>query len=403
MHSVGREGDGLAKDGQAAWIVPGGLPGDVVQVRKRARRGDFQLATEVAIERPSPERVAPFCAEARCGGCALRAWDRRAVSRWKQAQVAAALGAAATGLGALAPLDEDGVLAYRHRVRLHLRKGEVGYFEPSSHRIVAIKDCPVLLPGFAARLFPFLAVLRKAATLTGELEAVFSPDEDRLVVEAVLEHNSDPSVLRSAVTGGLIDGAIDVAAKRRYGDPSVRLTHPASGRPFFLEPGVFSQANLGMNARLVRHVAAAVPEGARVLELHAGAGNLTFAYAQKAAAVLASEWDEQAIMCLRRNAETHAIAQLRLVAGGDVEMLRAHGGDFDTLVLDPPRTGAKQAAGLLTAFSQLRRIIYVSCDPSSLARDARLFGADYRLERAVPIDMFPGTPHVETVAVFLRT
>jgi 23S rRNA (uracil1939-C5)-methyltransferase len=179
---------------------------------------------------------------------------------------------------------------------------------------------------------------------------------------------------------------------KRHGDPYVLL----NGR-FFLEPGVFSQANLALNARLVTLVGERVPADKRILELHAGAGNLTLGLKGR---VVATEWDEQAVMCLRRNLETHGRRDVTVAQLGDLDAWRAHGADAEVLVLDPPRVGAKQTmAAVAAAPGRLERIVYVSCDPASLARDVKTLATAFRLVETVPLDMFPGTPHVESLSV----
>ena len=405
VSALGSAGDGLAQDERGErWIIPSTLPGDVVRVTRGRRRSGMAIVDAFEFERRSPERAASFCAVQRCGGCVLREWSGAAAARWKHDEVVRILERAGVEASRVQPLVADGALAYRHRTRLHRTRGGTGFFAGASHQVVAFDVCKVLHPELDARVQALIRAIAKTE-IVGEIECVYSPDDRRLAIEAVLDKSADEKAaqdaLRALVSGRVVDGAIGVGKKhgtRRHGEPSVLLRHPAfDAAKFFLEPGVFSQANLAMNARLVALVAAAVPRGARVLELHAGAGNLTLGYAAQAATVTASEWDEQAILCLRRNVEAHG-ASVKILAAGDVEALRADASGANVLVLDPPRTGAKKVAEMIG--SGFERIVYVSCDVATLARDAQIMAEKYRIVSATPVDMFFGTPHIECVAVF---
>jgi tRNA/tmRNA/rRNA uracil-C5-methylase (TrmA/RlmC/RlmD family) len=406
VEGIGAEGDGLARDAEALWIVPGGLPGDVVSVSKRGERGRFHVAAERVITQPSPNRVPSFCSELRCGGCSLREHAQAASVQWKRAHVASVLGVE------VARCLHGAQTGYRHRIRLHVRGSDVGYFEPGTHRLVSINSCPILIAEFAARVFPLVKALRKDGRLFAELELLYSPGDGRIVAEAVLDKRTEAKLaqemFRNFLKGGLLDGALEVGVKgetRRHGEPHVLMQHPSDDRArFFLEPGAFSQANVEMNAALVQAVADAVADQSSVLELHAGAGNLTVGYARKTRSAVATEWDAQALMCLRRNVESHALKQVRVVSGGDVSVLQTELKDQDTLIVDPPRTGCLDAAKWVAneAPETLKKIIYVSCDPGSLQRDRKTFQPAFKLVSALAVDMFPGTPHVEVVAIFER-
>lgn len=394
VSALGAQGDGLAVDERGArWVVPGALPGDVVTVERSREKNGLFFAETCSRSRASPERVPSYCAIEKCGGCVLREFSGGPA--WKQAEAARVLGFS------VAPIVSDARLGYRHRTRLHRVKGRTGFFAAGSHHVVAFDTCKVLLPELDARVQQLIRALAKLE-IEGEIEAVYSPDDRRFAIEIV--GAADRKAVRSLVSSGVVNGAIVRGKKssvERHGEPYVLLKHPAQvATKFFLEPGVFSQANVGMNAALVKLVSDAVPSGSRVLELHAGAGNLTLGYATKAANVIATEWDEQAVLCLRRNVEVHAV-RAQITAAGDRDALEKHGSDADVLVLDPPRTGAKAVADALAATShRFARIVYVSCDLQTLARDVKILADRYALAAVTPVDMFFGTPHIEAVACF---
>jgi len=204
------------------------------------------------------------------------------------------------------------------------------------------------------------------------------------------------------VRGTVVTGA---GARLVAGDPTVRVA---------LEPGlalevpadVFTQVNPGANPSLVATVVAlgAFAPGAHVLDLYCGAGTLSLPLARRGVTVLGIERSRVAVEAARANA-----ARLRLAAAtfraDDVARALAGPlpGPLDAVVLDPPRTGAAAAVPALAALRP-PRIVYVSCDPATLARDVRvLLGAGYRLGRVQPIDVFPQTYHVECVATLRLT
>jgi 23S rRNA (uracil1939-C5)-methyltransferase len=399
VSALGASGDGLAIDAAGErWIVPGALPGDRVQVLEQTKRQGLLVASRMTLEQPSSDRVASYCAIKGCGGCMLREWSPQASDAWKQAEAARVL--AKAGVQNLSPLVSNRALEYRHRTRLHRAKGRTGFFGAASHHIVPFDVCKVLHPELDANVQRLLKAISKSP-LSGEIEAMYSPDDQRFAIEVVIEGDEQAaqSTLRDLVSSRIVHGAIGVGkTTRRHGEPHVLVRHPMFDRAkFFLEPGVFSQANLRMNEALVRLVSERVY--GRVLELHAGAGNLTLGYASRAASIIASEWDEQAVLCLRRNVEQHGITA-RVVPGGDLAVLKAHASEANVLVVDPPRTGCKTVAAELARMEhRFDRIVYVSCDVATLARDLTTLAGRYRVTEAIPVDMFFGTPHCECLCV----
>src|SRR5207247_2005788 len=208
---------------------------------------------------------------------------------------------------------------------------------------------------------------------------------------------SEALLARAAgVRGTVVTGA---GVRLVAGDPTVRVA---------LEPGldlevpadVFTQVNPGANQRLVETVLAlgAFTPGERVLDLYCGAGNLSLPLARRGVSVLGIERSGVAVEAARANAARHGLPAATFRADHVARALASlPSGSLDAVVLDPPRAGAADA---LPALAALRppRIIYVSCDPATLARDVRtLLAAGYRLERVQPIDVFPQTYHVESV------
>jgi 23S rRNA (uracil1939-C5)-methyltransferase len=204
-------------------------------------------------------------------------------------------------------------------------------------------------------------------------------------------------VLEEAVAAGRIAGASIAAAGAGaavLGDPREHVEHP-DGAPLLIASQGFAQGNDAMNRLLVeRVVALAAPSGARVLELHAGSGNLTVALARDAAELTAVESDAAAAAACRENLAARGLAaKVREARAED-----AAGGDrVDVVVLDPPRTGARGALDGIAA-RRPDRIVYVSCDTATLGRDlGDLARLGYGVDAAVALDMFPHSAEVESI------
>jgi 23S rRNA (uracil1939-C5)-methyltransferase len=198
-----------------------------------------------------------------------------------------------------------------------------------------------------------------------------------------------------AATGGVLSGAR--FEDRPWGEE--RITLPLDGISYSVSPGGFFQANWGMNQALVRRIGAILGEsaGARLLDLYAGAGNFALPLAAKVREVVAVEGEARSIAELRGNVRANALGNVRIVRSS-VEAFRPEG-RFDALVLDPPRAGLSERALSRVREVAAGKIFYVSCNPSTLARDVRSLSNRYDLTLVEMHDFFPNTHHVEALAV----
>jgi 23S rRNA (uracil1939-C5)-methyltransferase len=189
--------------------------------------------------------------------------------------------------------------------------------------------------------------------------------------------------------------------RRLWGDDRVRVPL-IGGDEMWLRAGDFSQVSEQGNATLIAVVLelAGVTSDARVADLYAGAGNLSIPLARRAARVTAVERAPSSVEAARENARRLGLANLEVVAGATGRVLDGFVGEgrrFDVVVLDPPRAGAADALAALLELAPAR-VVYVSCNPATLARDLRTLARAYRVERVQPLDLFPQTYHVEAVA-----
>ena len=365
-------GDGVARDASGRVVfVPHGAPGDRVRARVTEAKASFARAEIVEILAAGEARVTPACAAVArgCGGCAWQHVARGAQLAAKQALVANALRKLA-GLRVHAIADPGPALGWRRRARFHVADGVVGLYAHGSHRVVALARCPQL----EARLEPALAAVIAARPPDGELALLAGHAGEIVIATRAAWPAGAKLVGRAAIAGVYAGDAV-------YGAATIEIEDGLHGGPWD-----FAQASAAGNRALVACAAAALgPAPGRVLELHAGSGNFTRAFA-------AAGWDVVASDVARP-----ARPPAGFVVGAAADVLAAATGAFDAVVLDPPRTGAADAVAGIARLAP-RAIVYVSCDAATLARDAaRLCDAGYAATDAWPIDLMPHTAHVEVV------
>ncbi|NVB79397.1 MAG: class I SAM-dependent RNA methyltransferase [Kofleriaceae bacterium] len=367
-------GDGVARDeGGRVTFVPRTAVGDRVRVKLVKEAKSFARGELVDIVAPSADRVEAPCEyfRAGCGGCQWQHVSRAAQLAAKQAIVAGAL-RNLTDLAIEPVADPAPPYGWRRRARFHVVGGKVGLYATASHRVIPIEHCPQLEPELDAAV----RVVAAASPPDGELAFVRAHDGAIAVGVERAWRGAASLVGRARIVGVLDDD-------HRHGTPIVEI-----------EPGLwtgpwdFAQASAAGNAAMIAIARAALGRGpGRLLELHAGAGNFTRAFVE-------DRWD---VLATDVAAPPKPIDGARFETGKAERVLARSAGPFDAIVLDPPRTGAAEAVEGIVKHAP-KVIVYISCDPATLGRDAaRLVAAGYRAERAWPIDLMPQTSHVEVV------
>ena len=385
-------------------LVAGGIPGERVQARIRRVAKGMAHADTVAIVEASPDRRAAF-GDPLCGGCL---YSHIAYPRQLQIK-AQVIADAFTRIGHLewpAPVivaasPEDG---YRMRARLHVRGSRFGFFREGSHDLCDAPATRQLLPATLDALERVMAAVRSIGVdSVREIELSENIDASQRVVHLETSEPRHARLLgRLVAVDGFTTGPY-VTDTISIGDAPLRLRRHVLA---------FFQGNRYLLRDLVAHVVARVPIGARLLDLYAGVGLFSVAAAVlRGAATVAIEADGIAFEDLRANA---AVAGAKLtvihspVESVGASALRAGFGDADprpdVVIVDPPRTGMSPEALASVVAMRPACLIYVSCDVATLARDARkVVDAGYAIDRADAFDLFPNTPHVETVVVLTRT
>lgn len=418
-------GRGLGRlDNGIIVLTPFVLPGEEVVVREKNIQRGFIEADPVQILRPSPDRVEPPCPYyMRCGGCDLQHMSLSAQHAAKENIAGESLTRAGVAVGELAvsaitPSPQP--LHYRYRVRLKVSpEGALGFHQAGSNAIVDIEYCHVAtkLLNEALNELRGSRFLEAMAPHIREIELLHSPADG--LIFCVLHPHRDRSFPREKATEHLpaLNLIAAVAVKKGHKvemvsqdrqEDKLRQDFAASicGREYSLTwtPGCFSQVNAEQNAVLVRlacRLAGEAP-GKDVLELFCGMGNFSIPLALQGAEVTGIERHEECIAQAVSNASRLGLRNARFFDRDVQTWLRKaarHGKSYRTILLDPPRQGMGKEILLLTDLLPAR-IIYISCDPATLARDIALLEKnDYHLSSFAPFDMFPQTHHIESVAL----
>lgn len=415
---VGADGDGIGALADATPVyVPFTLPGELVRAAPTGKRGDGIAALVESIEQPSPARITPMCRHfGACGGCAVQHWRVDEYGAWKSALLAASLRRAGFADVPLAQLVTTRPGA-RRRVDLAVRRVggalRVGLHRAGAAEVIELAECPVLHPALAALIAPLRLVLARLAGVRREASAVINlldagPD---LLLRTDAELTAADRALLADFARA--QGMPRVSWARDKGAPeTVAGLRPAStllsGIAVVPPPGAFLQASTVGEAAIVAAVLAGLPAKlpakARIAELFAGCGTLSFALAGLGR-VTAFEGDAASVAALQAGVrqaglEGRIIATLQDLARRPV--LAKEFSSFATVVLDPPYGGAAAQIAEIAA-SALRHVVYVSCNPAALARDAAVLrNAGFAVATATPIDQFLWSARLESVVVFTR-
>ncbi len=426
IESLDQEGRGIARRDGKVIFVEGALPGEQVEIETYRKKASFEVAAATTIRNPSASRTTPGCTFfGLCGGCSLQHMDART-------QVAAKQRVLEDNLRHIGKVIPEQMLpaiygpawGYRHRARLTSRyvfkKGGalVGFHEKRSSYVADMRSCEVLPRRISALLMP----LRE---LIGSLSIRARMPQ----IELAIADNADVLVLRNLdpLTAEDEDRLRTFADAHRVvfylqpkGPDTAQVFHPLdTGELYYTLPEFdvritflptdFTQVNHSVNQVLVRRALNLLnPQpGERIADLFCGLGNFTLPIARSGAQVTGIEGSAGLIRRAQQNAQINGLAGNTQFLAMDLFKIDAAQwaalGAFDKLLIDPPRDGAMELVKLIGADGP-RRIVYVSCNPATLARDAEVLVAvhGYRLRAAGVVNMFPHTAHVESMALFER-
>ena len=423
---LSHDGRGVARVEGKTVFIDDALPGERVEWTRSKRGRNFDEGRLVRVLEASADRVVPQCPHfGVCGGCALQHLSPEKQLAFKQQQLTEALTriGRVTPIEILAPLQAD-VWSYRRRARLAARwvpkkqRTVVGFRERSTPYIADLRTCAVLQPPLAGLIEP-LSRLASAMSIRNRLpqiEAAVADNAVALVVRTLEPLTSaDLALLEQFgrehnVQLWLQPGGYDTVAPLEGEAATLEYRLAAFDVTLQFLPTDFVQVNAGLNAKMIGQAVRLLnPQpGERVLDLFCGLGNFSLPLARTGAHVVGVEGEAGLIVRAQANAVRNGLAH-------ETEFFTANLVDdsfmdagwarrrYDKVLLDPPRAGAKEALPVI-ARSGARSVVYVSCHPGSLARDAGVLVQDhgYTLKAAGVMDMFPHTAHVESIALFVQ-
>jgi len=421
------DGHGIADIEGKSVFVDGAITGETVLFQRERKRKNYDEADLLEVVEVSPDRVEPPCVNFMlCGGCTLQHLSPEAQLNAKQAALRQAL----ERIGKVSPLEVLEPLAgqplgYRRRARLGARlvskKGRVlvGFREKRSSFVADMQSCETLTPELS-KLIPELSDLIGALHISArvpqieismgdnEISLVFrvldAPnDNDRELLRAFGERNTAQIWLQTGGPGTLVP----LDSEKLPDDLWYEL--PEYDLRLAFGPLDFIQVNQDLNRRMISQamkLANPQPED-RVLDLFCGIGNFTLPLARHSRRVVGVELDARMVAKATANAIRNGLDNVEFYAADLADTTAARpdwwGAGFDLVVVDPPRAGAQEVLQQIAA-TGARKLLYVSCHPGSLARDAGILCSEYgyRLRSAGAMDMFPATSHVESMALFDR-
>ncbi len=370
--AVAHGGDGVGRIEGQVCFVPYALPGDRVKVRLTRQSKNACWAEIVEIIEPSPHRIPPACANhGVCGACLWGHFAYPAQAEWKQTIVQEAMARIAGVEKEVLWVEDTSLrLGYRTRAEFHGDGEKLGFFARGTHTIVDTESSPLCHD----RINEALKTLR-TLRLKGTVTVTANPEGEELMIWTRFTQRRLKQRFQLANT------------------PKDEHT-PLAQFVFDKTPivnGTFSQSSLLLNRKLVKTVRSVLQKSTSVLDLYCGNGNLTINLPQRVD-VVGVDHTRTATKAAKRLSK-------RDYRTGNEEKMTAllQRDDWGTIVLDPPRTGAKAIMPAL-AQSRAEAIVYVSCDPATLARDVKVLAeSGWQVTYLAAVDMFPHTPHVETV------
>lgn len=434
---ISAEGSGIGKYEGLAVFVPQTAVGDCVSARILKVKKNYAFARAEELITPSSSRIAQdCCAFNRCGGCTLRHINYSAECEIKFNRVRETMrriGGVTLEPEPLVPSPDFG--RYRNKAQYPIAAdGSVGFYAPRSHRIISNSDCllePACFSAAAEALKAWIAAnnvsIYNEETHKGLLRHLYlriARATNQIMVTLVINGTGVPNPdnlitrLHGVLGSSLKSVQLNINRKATnvvLGDKNIVLfgsstiTDILRGVKVRISPHSFYQVNRDA-AELLYSIAEdyASPDGSTVLDLYCGAGTIGLSMAHRAREIIGVEIVPQAVEDARFNAEQNGILNARFICADAATAAKelAHSGAVpDVVILDPPRKGCDEALLNTVALSFApQRLVYVSCDVSTLARDtAILKNLGYSIKKYTPVDMFPRTAHIETVALFVRT
>ena len=416
IESMAFGGYGVARAGGKVLFIPYSVTGDEVWIEITEERKRYSIGQLVRMVAPSPWRIDPPCPYfRRCGGCQWQHIHPSVHGEIKRTILIETL----KRLGKLDEMPSVDLVpsakpyGYRIRVQLKVKTNAIGYYQEKSRRIVDISHCPIA-HSLVNRIISILRDQHDHLLSMEEIEINVSPHEEKgtLLFHPHSLHSNDQRFehfVKQLLQDQQVLKGIAIAKKggwTLFGNPSLSFRVPflddQKNLSFRTSPGSFSQVNLEQNEKLIQAVIefSDAMKSDRVLDLYSGAGNFTLPIAIQAGEVWGIEENKVAIKDAKFNVERNGFRNVHFIEGEVEEVLKDWKRERpDQVVHDPPRAGCKSVIDQIVRLVP-KKIVYVSCEPTTFARDLHLFfERGYSVKRLRLIDMFPQTYHMEVVGL----
>jgi 23S rRNA (uracil1939-C5)-methyltransferase len=423
IEGLSHEGRGICHHNGKIVFVFAALPGEVVKIQVNKTTKKYSEASVIEVISASPDRIQPHCPNFTvCGGCSMQHVSSETQLRLKQQAVREMIEHAGIEVGEWLPVLTTEPWGYRRKARLGVKyviKKErllIGFRERNKPYLADMQQCPILIDQVGQHLPELMELITglDARDTIPQIEVAADDENCMLVFRHLkpLSESDHAKLYQFAVDSGfwvqLQPGGAD-SVTPLYPEQQILRFKPLLDNDLSIrfKSSDFTQVNAGINHQMVRQALDLLDLQSEdhVLDLFCGLGNFTLPIAQLAKQVTGVEGDEAMVARARENAFEHGIVNTEYFAS-DLTKIDASNvwmkQKYDKILLDPPRSGAYEIAEHIPAM-KAKTIVYVSCQPSSLVRDARLLcDKGYRLTHLGMMDMFPQTAHVESMAVFSR-
>jgi 23S rRNA (uracil1939-C5)-methyltransferase len=407
-------GAGIVRHGQLVVFIPFTVPGDHISYRITESKKNYARGELVKLEKPSDKRITPACPYfGECGGCQLQHIDYQSQTEYKRQFVQDALKRIGR-LAAEVPIEivpAKQVWAYRRHITLTLKAHEglfqMGYIATDGHSLLPVKCCPIFVPmndPVIVQLHALVLELKAQSDSSGRV-TMLKHDHGGYILTFHFDRAPDnaDAVMKRAMAAGHWKGIIGYS--QVYGE--VVTEYQIDGIRFQASPEVFIQNHPEQSLNIYMELCRLAQSNQKVLDLYCGIGISSLLLAKRGVSVVSIEGNPEAIRLAQQNAVQNSIKGVKFVCGDVKRKLSAvlKDNQFDCIILNPPRTGADPQVIDLIRQHRPKNIIYISCMPSTLARDLSPLCKEggYRLATATAFDMFPQTTHVETLAALTQT
>ncbi len=433
ISGLNHQGMGIGRFHGPAIFIKGALPREIVKAKIIKTHKKYAIGKLLEIIKESPDRISPPCPYfGACGGCSLQHILYKEQLKFKKQRLKDSL----ERIGGIKNPNIEDVMAspkefyYRNRGRFHIFWEEnglkLGYFEYNAQNIINIKKCLIVDEEINKILFylqKHLPEYRKGlgglyqiaiqSNSRGEIGLIFMTKEDnpayRELALALLKNFPKIIYIAANIRKAKAPArSITSGGEWRHLAGDKALNESYNGLSFALSPGSFSQVNRGQTLNLYAKIKeyAALGGEETVLDIYCGVGAIALYLAPFCRRVMGVEESKTAIINAKSNALANGIENAEFFAAPAEEILplwAEQGLKPQVIVVDPPRQGCNEAVISAIAAMEPGKIIYVSCDPATLARDLRILNtAGYKIKKTLPFDMFPQTGHVETVVLMSR-